>query len=183
MKKVLLICCIALALTGVAYADQVTPNIDKGTKELRLHGSLDLDHPLDYEYTLGTAFGLFVTDGLELGIGVNLRGNDLMDQYEVGGFMEYLFDMGSQWVPFISIGGYYAGLEIDDDYYNDPDDTDFDTAVGKLGAGVSYFLRDGVAIETRAIYSFAADDIYVDEDGEPEDTNLTFALGLRFYWD
>ena len=183
MKTVILTTVIGFAVAAAAFAADVTPNIDEGTKELRLNGALDTDTPLDYEYTIGGAFGLFVMDGLEVGIGGHARGNDLATHFELGGFVEYCFDTDSAMVPFIFAGGYYAGVELDDDYYNKSDETDFDTAVGKAGAGIAYFLRDAVAVELRGIYSFAADDLYVDQDGNREDTNLTTALGIRFYWD
>ena len=183
MNRLILTVGLGFVVVATACAADVTPNIDEGTMEMRLHGSLDTDTPLDYDYQIGGAFGLFVMDGVEVGVGVNARGNDLATHFELGAFAEYVFDMDSSVRPVVFVGAYYAGVEVDDDYYNKADETDFDTAVGKAGAGVLYFLRDSVAVELSGVYSFAADDLYVDQDGNLEDSNFTTVLGLRFYWD
>ena len=182
MNKALIIM-MTLLLAGASFAQgTVTPNMDAGTKALRLHGSFDNDHPLDYEVKVGAGYGYFFADNLEIALEVALTANDLITFYEIGGFAEYNFAGESPWVPFIGIGGFYVGAEVDDDYYN-KSGADADTAVGKLGAGVKYFIRNDVAVSLRANYSFAADDLYTDDDGNAQDTNLTTVLGLRIYFD
>jgi hypothetical protein len=190
MKRVAMVMAMAIGVVGSAFAQAVqsdqgiTPNIDAGTKEIRINGSYDGDTPLDYELSLGGAYGLFICDGLEVALEMAVHDNDLMTLIEVGGVVEYNFATGSAWVPFVGLGAFYIGAEANDDYYNDPDSgLDADTAVAKAAAGVKYFIRSDVAISLRADYSVAADDLYVNEDGEQEDTNFKTVLGIRFYWD
>ena len=170
-------------VSGSAFAADVTPNIDKGTKTIRLAGRIDTDTPLDYNYAIGAGFGYFVTDGFELGLGGLLRGNDLYTNYDFGVYGQYNIKTGSAFVPFGFLGLYYAGIEVDDDYYNRGGETDFDTAVGKIGAGVAYFVRDNISIEASGVYNWANDPLWIDQDGNVQDSNFQWLLGLRFYWD
>ena len=174
---------LILLLTGSAFAADVTPNLDKGTKTLNLHGRLDTDTPADFEYSLGTGIGYFFWDNLELGAGFFTRGNDIFTRYDLGVYGQYNIKTGSQWVPFVRLGGFYAGMEIDDEIYNKSDETDFDTAIGRLGGGIAWFLRDGIAIEASVHYNWASDHLWVDQDGNRKDSNVTGILGLRYYWD
>jgi opacity protein-like surface antigen len=188
MKRVAMVMAMAIGVVGSVVAqnaDQgITPNIDAGTKEIRLHGSYDGDTPLDYELSIGGGYGYFICDGLELAVELAVENNDLMTLFEVGAVVEYNIDTGSAWVPFAGLGAFYVGAEADDDYYNDPDSgLDADTAVAKAMAGVKYFIRNDIAISLRADYSVAADDLYVDEDGKQDDSNFKTVLALRYYWD
>ena len=185
MYKAIITTTMVLTLACVSFAQEdITPNLNEGTKELRLNGSYDGDAPLDYELTLGAAYGYFFMDNLEIAVEGAVQDNDVITIFELGAAIEYNFPLGGAWVPYIGVGGFYAAAEVDDDIYNDPDSgVDADTGVGKAVAGVKYFIRDDVAISLRADYSYAADDIYVDEDGNVEDTNFKTLLGLRFYWD
>jgi opacity protein-like surface antigen len=183
MKRVAIVMAMVIGLAGSVFAQGVTPNIDAGTKEIRLHGSYDGDTPLDYEVSLGGAYGYFFCDGLEVALEMAVHDNDLLTLFEVGAVVECNFATGSAWVPFVGLGAFYVGAEANDDYYNDAGSVDADTSVAKAMAGVKYFIRDDVAISLRADYSVAADDLYVDEDGNQEDSNFKTVLALRFYWD
>lgn len=174
---------LLLLVTGSAFAQDATPNLDKGTKTLSLAGRLDTDTPVDFQYNLALGLGYFFIDNLEAGLGVSLGGNDFWDRYELGVYGQYNFNLGSPFVPFLRLGAYYSGVEVDDDIFNLADETDFDTAVGKAGAGVAWFLRDNIAIDARVVYSVASDALWVDQDGNDEDSNVTGMLGLRFYFD
>jgi opacity protein-like surface antigen len=188
MKRVAMVMAMAIGVVGSVVAqnaDQgITPNIDAGTKEIRLHGSYDGDTPLDYELSLGGAYGYFFCDGLELALELAVENNDLLTLFEVGAVVEYNLATGGPWVPYVGLGAFYVGAEADDDYYNDPDSgLDADTGVAKAMAGVKYFIRNDIAISVRADYSVAADDLYVDEDGKQDDSNFKTVLALRYYWD
>ena len=180
MKRVAMVVAMAMAVVGSVFAQEIVPNIDEGTKELRISGSYDADTPLDHELSVGGGFGYFFRDGLEVALEMALQDNDLLTLIEVGAFVEYNFETGSAWVPFIGLGGFYIHADADGDF---SDDSDADTGVGKAGAGVKYFIRDDIAISLRADYSFAADDVYIDDDGDLDDTNFKTVLALRVYWD
>lgn len=172
---------VVLLLTSSAFA-QVTPNIDKGTKTFGLHGSLDTDTPQDFAWTLDFGLGYFVIDGLELGAAVASSGNDLWNRYDVGLYGQYNINTGSQWVPFLFLGAYYSGVEVDDEVFNVASETDFDTAVGKLGGGLSWFLTENIALDCRILYAWANDPLWVNQDGETQDSNVEGLLGFRYYW-
>jgi hypothetical protein len=183
MKRILSIAtALVLLATGSGFAADVTPMLDKGTKTLQLSGSLDTDTPNDFDWTLGAQFGYFFWDNFELGFAAAGGGNDLTKNYDLGLYGQYNIATGSAWVPFLFLGGYYAGAEVDDEIYNVTDKADFDTAVGKVGGGIAWFLRDGIAIDARVLYNWAADDLWVDQDGNAQDSNVEGLLGLRFYW-
>jgi hypothetical protein len=173
---------VGLAFTGTAWAE-VTPNIDKGTKQLAIYGSYDNNHPLDYQLILGGAFGYFVTDGLLLSGVLGWQSNDLADSIEAGVVGEYNFNTNSPWVPFVKAGVLYKGVELDDEIYNVSDEADADAWLGRLGGGVKYFFRSDIAISLALNYDIASEDLYFDDDGNAENYNIKAVLGLNFYFD
>lgn len=177
MRTCISIVAIAL-MAGGAYA-QVTPNLDQGTKSLQMSGSLDTDHPLDTQVTFEIGYGYFVMDGLQIGAVGGIQDNDLITTYELGAAAEYNFLMDSQLVPFVGAGILWAGAEVDTAGPN-PDE---DGAVGRLSAGVKYFIRDSVGIALDGAYDIASEDIFTNQDGDQEDTNFQVLLGIRFYFD
>jgi opacity protein-like surface antigen len=174
---------LILLVTGSGFAADITPNLDKGTKAFHIGGRLDTDTPADFQYDLQLGLGYFFWNNLELGVAVDVGGNDFYDRYDLGVYGQYNISTGSQWVPFLFLGAYYAGMEMDDDIFNVAEKTDFDTAVGKAGAGLSWFLRDNISLDIKGVYSFANDTLWVNQDGEPQDSNVTGMIGLRFYFD
>ena len=184
MKKLILSSFLAFAIicSGSAYAE-VTPNINEGTKQLSLNGMYDANHALDYQLTLGGGFSYFVMDSWQIGGVVGWSSNDLADSLELGIVTEYDFNTGSPWVPFVKAGILYAGVELDDDVYNNSGEADFDTWIGRLGAGCKYFFRDDIAVSLALNYDKAGDDLYFDDEGDVDDYNIKAVLGLEFYFD
>ena len=183
MKRIILATVIsAMAITGTAWAE-VTPNINEGTKQLSLNGSYDANHALDYQLVLGGGFAYFVMDSWQIGGVVGWSSNDLADSLELGIVTEYDFNTGSAWVPFVKAGILYAGVELDDDVYNNSGQADGDTWIGRLGAGVKYFFRDDIAIALAVNYDKAGDDLYFDDEGDVDDYNIKAVLGLEFFFD
>jgi hypothetical protein len=184
MKRAMLTLIGLVVAAGVVAAD-ATPNLDQGTKELRLSGRWDSETPLGDQVNLAAGLGYFVVDNLEIGVAAGGDWNDARTLFEVGGFVEYHLNMGSPVVPYIGLGGFFVGAEVDDDIYEAPDedDLDADTSVGRGFAGIKWFIDDNVAITLRGTYSFSADDLWADEDGEMQDNNATVDIGIRFYWD
>ena len=185
MKKVILASALglSLAVTGMASANDVVPNLNMGTKSLALSGSYDANHPLDYQLTLNAGYGYFFWDNIELSVVGGWTSNDLIDTYTLGVAGEYNIQTGSPWVPYLLAGVLWSGMEIDDDVYNDVDDMDEDAWIGRFGGGIKYFMRDGVALSLSLNYDYATDDIYASDDGDMDDYNWTALLGLRFYFD
>jgi hypothetical protein len=183
MRKAILAACMAMVVASVAVAQQVTPNIDVGTKHARLNGRLDTDTPLNFRYSLGIGGGYFVMDQLEVGGVFAITGDDASTTLGLGAFAQYYFDLGSAWVPFVAGGLSYEGTELDDQYFNIDNELDYKAPVFTLGGGVLWFLRDEVAISVRGDYGLAGGDLYIDQDGNKQDSNFVGRLGLHYYWD
>ena len=179
MKQLITIACVATLCAVGAHAQSIIPNLDEGTKQISGSGSLDTDHPLGTEFQLQLGYGYFIADNLELIVLGGIRDNDEFTLYEIGGAVEYNFPtdvFDGRLVPHIGVAGLWAGGEVDDG----PDN---DTAVGRVFVGPKFFIDENVALALEATFSFAADDIYVDEDGDAEDTNFTTLFSIRFYFD
>ena len=181
MKKLVIALAICFALTSVTWAQSV-PALDQGTKELKLYGSYDGNHPLDYSLILAGGFGYFVMDNLELSGILGWQSNDLADALELGLVADYHFNLGSPWVPFLELGVLYAAVEIDDDVYNVSSEPDEDAWLARFGAGVKYFVTDNVAISLTGIYDYASADIYATQGGSLKDYNWKALLGISFYF-
>jgi hypothetical protein len=177
MKKSALMIVAAAMLTGVAFAqDNITPNLNEGTKTIEGSGSLDTDTPVGTQFDLQLAFGYFVMDGLELaGVG-GIQDNDDFTTYEFGGRVEYNILTDTPLVPFVGAGVLWAGADADEG-------DDEDTYVARFSAGVKYFIDDNVALALSIVYDKAGDDIYIDEDGDADDNNFKGLFGIRFYFD
>jgi len=180
MKSKWLVLAVAAMLTSAAFAAEdagVTPNLDKGTKVLEGAGSIDGDTPLGTDVQLQLGYGYFIADGIEVaGIG-GFSDNDEFTTYNVGARIEYNLVLDSEVVPFVGAGVLWVGSEVDET------DESNDTAVGRFSAGLKWFIRNDVALTFSAVYDIAADDIFVDEDGELQDDNFSGLFGIRYYFD
>lgn len=184
MRQSILTAIIGLSFTTVAIAaNNVVPNLNTGTKSLRVNGSYDFNHALDYELTLEAGYGYFFWDNIELSIVGGVQSNKLIDSYQLGAVGEYNLNFGSAWVPFFQVGALWAAAEIDDDIYNSPGELDEDAFIARFGGGVKYFFRDDIALSLSLNYDWASEDLYMDDKGSVDDYNWTALLGIRFYFD
>ena len=179
MNKIIIMIATVVAMVGSVSA-QIVPNLDEGTKALDLSGSLDTDHPLDYQWTLQGGYGVFLSDGFLVGILAGVQDNDLITTYEIGARTEYNFVGDSQWVPYVGAAVLWAAAEVDGD---GDSDSDLDGVLGRVTVGVKYFLSNDVAIALDGAYDMASEDIFTNQDGESEDSNFQILLGMRFYFD
>lgn len=183
MKKIIFTAvAMGLVCTGSTFAG-VTPNLDQGTKQINIYGSYDNNSALDYQLTLAGGFGYFFWDNIEIAGVLGWESNDLADNFMIGAEATYNIDTGSAWVPFVKLGALYAAVEVDDDVYNDSQDADADSFVGRIGGGVKYFFREDVAMSLSLQYDLASEDMYVDDDGNLDDYNVTALIGIEFYFD
>ncbi len=185
MKKIILASALGLTLaaTGIASANDVVPNLNKGTKSLDINGSYDNNTALDYQLNLGAGFGYFFVDNLEVAAVLGWQSNSLSDTFELGGVVEYNIPTGTAWVPFVQAGVLWAGTELDDDKFNNAGEIDSDAWLGRLGGGIKYFFRNDISLALSVKYDLASEYIYSDDEGNLDDYNLTVGLGLRFYFD
>lgn len=180
MSTKALLFAVATMVAGSAFAAEkassgVTPNLDKGTQVLEGAGYMDV---MGDELQIQLAYGQFVADGIEVALVAGLFDNDDYMSTELGVRSEYNLVLDSALVPFLSAGVVWADAEADES------DLDTDAAVGSLGAGVKYFIRDDVALAASGNYLLATDDIFVDsEDDELNDDEFRLLFSVRFYFD
>ncbi len=173
---------VAMAIIAVLGAPSALAavTLEKGTQELALQGSLDLDYVDDYLFVLNTSYGYFIYDKWEVGGVLDINMSDSSKQFQFGGFTEYNFTNSSNWVPYVGAAIQLANLSGEDGDY----DFDFEdvTAMNiKVSGGVKYFINPHVALSAEVNYNIATDDISVTKDGL-EDSFTRFIFGTRFYF-
>lgn len=163
-----------LLTAGAAFG---APRLERGTRELAVHVSLDFEGAVGDTLAADAGFGWFVRDGLELrGIvsyavleDVAARDSDYRTQ-EVGAVVEYHVGRQHRAVPYLGVELGWRSTQFDD--------------VQKSGlvygpkAGLKYFLADNVALDFEITYRLASADLFVN-DFVVEDSDLATAIGLR----
>jgi hypothetical protein len=163
---------VALFTIGSAHAAMLS----EGTKELTLSGGVDFDSAADTEVAVEVGYGYFIVDNLELGGVVGILDNDLVTLWEAGVLAEYNFDTGGSFIPYVGAGVLFAG--------SDPDQGDSNNgAVGQFSAGSKLFITEAFAIDASLDFRVASDDIFVENDGEIEDTEWRVTWGVRYFWE
>jgi len=180
MSKAWFVFVVAVMLASSAFAAEknsgsITPNLDKGTQVIEGAGYFNL---MADEINIQLSYGQLIADRIEVALVAGLNDSDRYMSTELGARAEYNFVLDSALVPFLGAGISWASVEVDDS------NIDADAAVFSLGAGLKYFLRDGVALTASGNYLFATDDIFVDnDDGKAQDDEFRILFGIRFYFD
>lgn len=166
-KAVALVLCTLVA--GAVHA----ASLKQGTQEIVVEGLFDPDAPGDQQLDLSITYGQFIQDNLEVGVEGSFSDNDLLSTYGIAGFAEYNFDQGTELVPFVGAGIGWINT--------DPDEGSSEDAVAvSVSAGVKYFLAENVAIRADVTYTWASEDVFL-EDDDVSDTDLAVNLGMAFY--
>ena len=169
---------IALSVIAAFASTSSAVMLSEGTRELVVIGLFDPDTEFDSQLDIGIAYGQFVQDLVELGVGATLSDNDVLETWSVFAFAEYNWDMGTELVPYVGVTISYANAEID---FGDGFDAD-DDAFGVGGSlGVKYFISENIAISGALNYEWASEDIFFEDDGV-EDTNFDVDLAMRFFF-
>jgi hypothetical protein len=96
-------------------------------------------------------------------------------------FIEKLFPSGSSLVPFIGTSLGYYSTSYDDDYSES-----ISTIILQGFGGGKYFINENTAIQARAIFTYATDDVFYGEDYlddyEKSPTDFTIDVGINFYF-
>lgn len=173
---------VAMAVITILSAPSALAEVtlEKGTQELALQGSLDLDYVDDYLFVLNTSYGYFIYDKWELGGVLDISMSDSAKQFQFGAFTEYNFTNSTNWVPYVGAAAQVANLsDVEGDFGLDFEDV---TALNiKLAGGIKYFINPHVALSAEVNYNIATDDISVTKDGL-EDSFTRFIFGTRFYF-
>lgn len=183
MKKVIwLVLAAILLFVGTLQAQdqqRTVPMLEKGAKELGFSGFIDLEGPSGgLDVNLDIRYGYCLDQYIEFGgFGNYSREMDGdVVRYGLGGFAEYhLFGPGrGRTVP-------YFGADLGLFALNWDAGEDQNALAFVPRAGIKWFFRDYVAIDTHVYLGLATDDIYInDNDSENYDFGIKF--GLRVYF-
>ena len=176
MKKILVVSALIMVL-AIFSASANAQNITKGFKQVELVVNYDPDTYSGSEFYAEGSYGYFFRDYLMVGVGLAYLKDDYVTAFNPQLFAEKLFPVGSPFVPFVTAGiGYYSSdIDIDS------------TSVSQSafiiggGGGVKYFVNESVAIQGRARYLYATDDVFSDKD-DASDTDFRIDVGIIFYF-
>ena len=171
MKKLLLTLSIAALSASAASAVTLAP----GTMETRLSGQLDPTSPNGTLVDANFSWGYFFADNAQAGGRATFYDNDNVTIYGAGAFAEYNFEIDSEdWLPFVEGS---LGLNR-----GDLDGGDTETAlVIELQAGMKYFIAPNVAVSGAAVFDYATEEIYADDE-KLEDTDIKVQFAIRYYY-
>jgi hypothetical protein len=166
---------VGLCMGSSAMAQD--PMLQRGTKELALSGAFDFEHEGDPAIDLNVRYGYFIQDRFEVGGFAELAGdfNDVF-RYGLGGFAELHFaPMMTSTVPYL--GADLALAFVDTDLGEDNAALLF-----RPRAGLKWFLRDYVAIDTNFFVTLATDDLFQNNRDDLDPYDIGIRLGLRVYF-
>ncbi len=182
MKQATLVLLFFLCLSPSLYAQNNAPDLDKGTRELGLSGTFEIQEFEDIDFDIDATFGYFFSDGWEVGvraIGADVSG---VERFDFSVFSEYNFNRSSNIVPYL--GASVGIAEVDFQNLN-IDSTlapnDEDATVFSIQGGIKWFLRPYMAITTSIAFNVSTDDIY-EADNELKDNLTRIRLGMRYYF-
>lgn len=153
------------------------PLLDRGTRELAVHVSLDFEGAVGDTISADAGWGWFWRDGLLLrgtasyAILEDVAAEDSdFRTTELGVAGEYHFLRRRSLVPYLGFGLGWRSTEF----------ADLTTRGLTYGprAGIKLFLADNVALDFEVVYRLSGDDLFVN-DFVIEDTDLTSSIGLR----
>jgi hypothetical protein len=118
--------------------------------------------------------GTFLLDHLLLGGKADYYDSDYYVRYSAGVYMNYLFETGSYWIPYVGAGLDLGALE--------PVFLEKETGVEfELYFGLKYFLAPNVSLNTELKLGYSSANTYL-ESNEYTDTEYHLGVGLSYYW-
>ena len=163
---------IFVVLAAMTAMTAGAASLKQDTQEFRLDGQFDPSSAGGTTFEAGVTYGYFVADNVEVGGRISYYNDDFAKLFSFGPFVEYNFETGNEFVPFVGASLDYLNGEVADDN-NDA------LALSGYG-GAKFFLSENVAIFARLVLSGATDDVYPNED-DVESTDLHFDFGMSYY--
>lgn len=173
MKKTLRLLLVFACAACFKTADAAI--LAQDTQELRVQGTLDPTTRNGDEINLHVSYGYFFMDNIQAGGRVGFVDNDELSSLDLGGYVEYNVDTGSEIMPF---GEFFVGMANVDVEDSGGDNT---AGVIELRAGAKYFLAEHVAIAAAGVFTYASEDIYPDN-RKLRDNDAFIELSLRCYF-
>jgi hypothetical protein len=167
-------------VAGTAWAQDETPMLDRGTRELSISGQIEVPDLDEIDYDLDFSYGYFFRDGWEAGFRVAAADFGGLDRLAVAGFTEFNFNRGGKWVPFI--GGGLGLISADfGDNISLQSELDDDGLVFNVEGGGKYFVRSYMAISLSIDFQVATEDLFATGDAI-EDNLSSINVGMRYYF-
>ena len=174
MKNKLVGIFVSLTLV-LGWANAQELNIGEGVRSISLTGGLNATSYSGTNLDLKGGYGVFVKPLVELGGLFEFQDNDFITRIGLRGYVEYNFDRGvSYLVPMV---GGVIGLGYLENFSGDEVGFEFG-----MYAGAKYFLRDNLALVATLGLDGSSGDTYDDKKDAASSANLSFDIGLRWYY-
>ena len=180
MKKLLCMCVITVGLGWAGSTMAQGPLLQRGTKELGLSGTFDIQRESRAVLDLSGRFGYFPRQDLEIGGFAEVATNfNEFSRYGLGGFAELhvpdLAILQGQAIPYV---GADLGLEFVDTSLGE----DNAALIFRPRVGLKWFIRDYFAIDTNLFVAVATDDLFPNRKNHLDSYDVGLQLGLRIYF-
>jgi hypothetical protein len=181
MKRICIPVLAALAIAATGVRVRAAGLVSEGSSELGIGGLVDITSAVGTDISFDLRYAHFFWDRISLGGVVGFSDNDAATAIKAGGVGEYNFKLsdsfapliGTDLIPFVGLGLTYQYVDI----YHEHESALVLTTEG----GLKFFLTDSAAVTLSAILDLATKDIFPDDD-DAEMWNLSFRLGMRFYF-
>lgn len=131
---------IALAVAAALPLTCPATLLPEGTDELGLSGVVDFQTIGETLLDLNVSYGYYFVDDVQAGVLGSFRTDENYTAWALGLTMEYNFDLGTEFVPFV--GGAVKYMQVDSEY---ADDGNGGVVLGVAG-GAKFFLTEYLAL-------------------------------------
>jgi hypothetical protein len=168
---------LAVVLCVASSAMAQDPLLQRGVKELALSGAFDFEHEGNPALDLTGRYGYFIQNLLEVGGFAEISGDfDDIFRYGLGGFAELHFS------PIMASAVPYLGTDVGFSFVDTDLGEDNAALVFRPRAGVKWFIREYVAIDTSFFVALATDDLYQNNRDDLDFYDIGLRLGLRIFF-
>ena len=176
-KRSMVVFALAVAICVASSASAQDPLLQRGVKELALSGSFDFEQEGNPAIDLTGRYGYFIQNLLEVGGFAEIAGDfDDVFRYGLGGFAELHFS------PIMASAVPYLGADLSLAFVDTDLAEDNAALVFRPRAGVKWFLREYVAIDTGFFVALATDDLFQNNRNDLDPYDIGLRLGLRVYF-
>lgn len=181
MKRFFVPVLAAVAVASATLPARAAGLVSEGSSELGVGGLVDIASAVGTDISLDIRYAYFFWDRISIGGVAGFGDNDAATAIKAGFVGEYNFKLsdnfapviGTDLVPFVGVGLTYQYVDI---YHKHES-----ALVLSPEGGLKFFLTDSAAVTLSALVDLATEKIFPDDD-DAEMWNLSFRLGMRFYF-